>query len=78
MDEGEDDDRLLVFVSKKRDRGELVVEEWAAKLGCIVANIRKVGERDTVLVQGIEIKREPDTDIWLADIVISERERDCP
>ena len=74
-----DADRIIVFVGRKRDAGgKQVVEEWAASIGFIVSNIRQPGPHDVVVCQGVEIPRDPDTDIWLADIVISERERDLP
>ena len=73
-----DPERCIVFVGRKRDNAERVVEQWAAAIGFIVCNIRQPGPHDTVVCQGVEVPRDPDNDIWLADIVISERERDLP
>ena len=74
-----DPERIIVFVGQKREAGgKRIVEEWAARIGFIVTNIRQPGPQDVVICQGVEIKRERDKEIWLADIVISERERDLP
>lgn len=64
--------RHIVFRTDKADATEVDIERWAADVGCIVANIRKIAANTLVEYEGRMVQTSRNCHIWTADIVLSE------